>query len=333
MKQATYAKIGTFALAALLLAAAAATLMGKGLSRSREALFETYIEETTQGISEGAAVKYRGIPIGSVKSVTFAMARYTAPDDSPESRRAFRYSRVVFAIDLKEYPDPDSFLPMVEKQVADGLRAHTKSQGITGLSYIDLDYVSSPEDLPVPWTPEYPYIPIAPSLAKTLTDVLFSLSQEIRSLSQVKIAVTNLAARTTVLADTATGAMETLQLGLAGVPAALGSATNAIADADALLRSLKPTADGLPSVIAEATQLVAEARTAIAELRPEANGALSAVSNAVASAGEAVGALSPSARSAVESLSRAADEIAALAAELKSDPSILIRGTTQESLP
>ncbi|MBR1609158.1 MAG: MCE family protein, partial [Kiritimatiellae bacterium] len=244
MKQATYAKIGAFALASLALAVAAFTLVGGGASGGKEDLFETYIEETVQGVSEGSAVKYRGIPVGSVKSVSFARARYEeelAPGASREDvRRALRYSRVVFGIRTDKMPRPEKFEAVMASQVAEGLRAHVKSQGITGLAYIDLDFEDSPRDIPVPWTPEYAYVPTAPSLVKTLTDVMQTLSQEIGAFSQVKESVTNLAARTSALADAADGALESVRLGLAGVPDALTSATNAVGEADSLLLSLRP---------------------------------------------------------------------------------------------
>ena len=141
MKHSTYTAIGVFALASVLLAFVAVALMGGKKASKREVLFETYIEETVQGISEGSAVRYRGIPIGNVKSVSFAMARYKVPDESPDSRRATRYARVVFSIDVTDVPEHEKFVTLVERQVADGMRVHVKTQGITGLSYIDLAFV------------------------------------------------------------------------------------------------------------------------------------------------------------------------------------------------
>ena len=208
MKHSTYTAIGVFALASVLLAFVAVALMGGKKASRREVLFETYIEETVQGISEGSAVRYRGIPIGSIKSVSFAMARYKVPDDSPDSRRATRYARVVFSIDVTDVPEPEKFATLVERQVADGMRVHVKTQGITGLSYIDLDFDKSPAAaIPVPWTPEYHYIPTAPSLVKTLADVFQGLSQEIHSFSQIKDAVSNLTARTTATLGLLSGSL------------------------------------------------------------------------------------------------------------------------------
>ena len=336
MKQSTYTKIGAFALAALLLGIAAVAFMGSKKTARKEVLFETYIEETVQGISAGSAVRYRGIPVGTVKSVSFAMARYKVPDDSPESRRATRYARVVFAVDVTDVPEPEKFSTMIDRQVADGMRVHVKTQGITGLSYIDLDFEKSPPAaIPVPWTPEYNYIPTAPSLVKTLTDVFQGLSQEIHSFSQVKDAVTNLAARTTVLANTAGEAVQKLENGLDDMPALVAAATNAVADVDALVRSFAPTADGLPALVAAATNAVADADALVKSFAPAADGLPALVAGAtglVGRAGVGLSALSPPLREAVGNLARAAEEIARRAEELRADPAKLFRGEEKETL-
>jgi len=203
MKKSTYTKIGAFSLATLVLAAAAVFYIGKKGSGGEELLFETYIEETVQGISEGSQVKYRGIPVGTVKSVSFALERYTTEGDSPEERRAMRYARIVFTIAVDDPERKKMFANLLREQVEDGLRAHTKTKGLTGLAYLDLDYEppGRPE-LPVPWEPEHPYIPIAPSLVKTLTEVVQNVAQEIHSVSEVKVPLTNLLAETTALVVT-----------------------------------------------------------------------------------------------------------------------------------
>ena len=325
MKQSTYTKIGAFALAAILLAVAGVVLMGGGRKASRsEVFFETYIEETVQGISEGSAVRYRGIPIGTVKSVSFAMARYQVPDDSPESRRATRYARIVFAIDVTDVPEPEKFSTMVERQVADGMRVHVKTQGITGLSYIDLDFDAAPPAvIPVPWTP---------SLAKTLTDVVQNLSQEIHSFTQVKDAVVNLADRATALADAAGAAVQKLDGNLDAIPCLVAAATNIVADADALIRSFAPTADALPELVAGATNLVGDARALVRDLGADGLDAISSLRSLADTADGELGALSPSIREAVGNLSLAAEEIARLVEEVRNDPSKLIRGEQKETL-
>jgi ABC-type transporter Mla subunit MlaD len=309
MKASAYGKIGFFVVAAIALAVAAAMLAGGKKGAKVEVLFETYIEETVQGISPGTAVRYRGIPVGNVKSVGFASMRYETPEETPEERRAARYARVVFGIGTDEMPGDEELAAFVERQVADGLRVHVKSQGITGLSYLDLDYEGTErEELPVPWTPEHAYIPTAPSLVKTLTDVVQGLSQEIRGFSQVTGSVTELAEKTGRLADTANEAVLKLDAGFEGLPGLVATASNTLADADALIKALGPTADALPGLVADGRGLVA-------------------------GAGAELESLSGPLREAVGNLARAADEIAGLAEELKENPTKILHGDQKETLP
>ncbi|MBR3086305.1 MAG: MCE family protein [Kiritimatiellae bacterium] len=333
MKKSAYAKIGAFAIASIVLAAGVAALSGKKAASRKEAIFETYIEEAVQGVSEGSAVKFRGIQIGNVKDVDIAANTYGYEGDSDVERRTKRYARVVFAIDITGVEDTDAFAEFIRSEVADGLHVYVKSQGITGLSYIDLDYGHPAKgDIPFNWEPKYQYIPSAPSIAKTLTDVLQTMSQEIHSLSQIKDAVTNLTVRTTILADTATGAINTIEKGLAGVPATLTLATNTLADADAILRAALPAASALPDLVSGASNLVAEATAAIAELGPQGRAALSAAADAASKAGETAASLAAPINDVADNLARAAEEISALAAELRADPSILLKGKERDSL-
>lgn len=161
------------------LAAALAVLLLVALGAFRNArssrLFETYIEESAQGLSPGSAVRFRGVPVGSVESIGFAYAAYPAAADA-ESRRQGRYTRIVFSIKREFLPRPeDEDAPTMERLVADGLRVNVRNQGITGLRYLDLDVVSEPlrrKTLPVSWKPELEYVPAAPSLSTTFASLL-----------------------------------------------------------------------------------------------------------------------------------------------------------------
>ena len=214
MKKSTYTAIGAFAIGAIALAAVGVALMRGGRqSGDREALFETYLEETVQGVSEGSAVKYRGIPVGSVRRIEFAMLRYgeETPRDTPEQRRARRYARIVFAIDTSNFPERKRFLEIMRRQVAHGLHVYVKSQGITGLSYLDMDYNDGLlADLPVPWRPEHEYIPSAPSLVKTLSAAVQGLVQEFQGLTDTKESADAFLVEATALAGDARAALSSV---------------------------------------------------------------------------------------------------------------------------
>lgn len=308
MKPSTYTTIGAFVLAAVALAAAGAVLMRKDSSRGGEVLFETYLEETVQGISQGSAVKYRGIPVGTVRAVEFAMMHYRdAAPDSPDLRRANRYSRIVFSVVAPGFDDTDRFVEMIREHIKNGLHAHVKAQGITGLSYLDLDFdATGAKDLPVPWEPEHLYVPSAPSFVKTLTDVVQGVAQEFRGVGDTKAAIDAFLAEATALAamlrQDGAATLESARL-LMDTLRTDGGAT--LTNANALATMLRE--DGAP-LLQSATAALDDARAALAAVSAPLSGT-------------------------VENLARASGDIAGLAEELRAEPSRLIRKQERDTLP
>ena len=332
MRKSSYVKIGAFVCAAVLLAVVAVVLMGSGPMRKRELLFETYVEETVQGVSEGSALKYRGIPGGSVKSISFATYDYTDEDVRPDASaedvdRASRYARIVLAVDTTDMPDPEEFQRFLERETAKGLRAHMKSQGITGLVYVDCDYEDpgSPT-LPVPWNPKHPYIPMAPSLSKTLTDAVQGVAQEIRGFADVRANVTNLAVRIAALVDNANAV-------LGGVPALVAAASNAVASADAFLRAAKDDAAPLPGLLSETSNLVVSASAFLDSVKGDVAGVAASSTNFLAGADATVAGLRTPLESTLDDLSRASRNLADILDAIRDDPGRLFRKPAEENMP
>ena len=339
MRKSSYVKIGAFVCAAVTLAIVAVLLMGSGSMRKRELLFETYVEETVQGVSEGSAVKYRGIPVGIVKSVSFAMADYQAEDVVPgaaedDVERASRYARVVFAVDATDMADPESFMKLVERQIAYGLRAHMKSQGITGLVYIDLDYEDPGRPtLPVPWNPKYRYIPSAPSLVKTLSDVAQNIVQELHGFADLKADTSNLIARITMLVDNANNAVLSVDDSIAGLPALLGSVSNAVAGASSFLQSAEGDIAPLPDLLMAASNLVTDASAFLASVKGDVTDIAASSTNFLAGADGAVAGIRPPLENTLEDISRAARNLADILDAIRNDPGRLFQKTAEEDMP
>lgn len=187
MKRTNYVKLGVFVVIAVVLAVSACIVAGVRSSHPAALLCETYIDGTVHGVDVGSAVKYRGIPIGKVRSVSFSWTRYG--DETPDNevgRLAGRWARVVFAIETKTLTDMDSVGDRLRAEVEGGLRVSLKSQGITGVNYLDLDYPASVVDLPAPpWVPEYVYVPSVPSLMQTVTGTMQNVAKEVAKLGTV----------------------------------------------------------------------------------------------------------------------------------------------------
>ncbi len=185
-----YLSIGLFVLLGFLLLAGGAILFGGGSIFAKKAYFETYFDTSVQGMDVGSAVKLRGVKIGSVESITFANAHYGEQVDlsqplDPELRKALTYVRVLCAIDLDKHPN---FTEERLKSFAEhGLIARQGSQGITGIVFVDLDFLppqtyaeKKATFLPVRWEPDTLYIPSVPNTLQNFVDILQSISTNLK---------------------------------------------------------------------------------------------------------------------------------------------------------
>ena len=152
--------IGAAALVALVLIFGAKSLFTKTM------VVETYIKESVQGLDVGAPVRFRGVRIGQVSYIGLSGSLYE--EDMPPSERR-QYVVVRMMVEKLNYDNVE----YVEKLVADGMRAQIRGQGITGVNYIELDFVKDPnklKELPFSWTPDYPVVPSQPSPVNVLLD-------------------------------------------------------------------------------------------------------------------------------------------------------------------
>jgi len=169
-----YVRLGAFVLVGIGLLVAALLVLGAGIFSSGGIVIETYIDESVQGLDLGSPIKQRGVKIGSVTQIGFVRQLYHIPIDDPRYETVGRY--VVVRGRLQ--PLGDSHLTQAEieaalsKTVAAGMRLKLATQGLTGTSYLEADYVDPVKNPPlVPsWTPEYLYIPSTPSTIAQIGD-------------------------------------------------------------------------------------------------------------------------------------------------------------------
>jgi paraquat-inducible protein B len=167
-----------------LLAFSAALLIGLVLLLTgdhwhRGHAYETYFRESVQGLDVGAPVKYRGVTLGHVTSIGLVSAVYGATADEQVMDPTYRLIVVRFQVD----PRRIGKLPDTETAVKTGLRAKLANQGLTGVMFLELDFLP-PDKYPVqavPWTPLDDYIPSVPStfaqVQDMVTDVLGRLDR------------------------------------------------------------------------------------------------------------------------------------------------------------
>lgn len=165
----SYFKIGTFVLIGLGMMLFALLVFSSGKLFQPIVYVETYFDESIQGISEGTPVKYRGLQIGYIDDIAFADEIYPNLGDL-DVRIYSRSIYVKIAITSKLFTRLPSLQArkLLAEEVGRGLRVKLVSQGLTGISYLEFNYVD-PTSNPMPtlaWTPKYVYVP---SVVSTLT--------------------------------------------------------------------------------------------------------------------------------------------------------------------
>jgi phospholipid/cholesterol/gamma-HCH transport system substrate-binding protein len=171
--KANYFKLGLFVIAGVALILGGVVFFSAQAITKRVVYMETYLDETVQGLSVGSPVNYRGVQIGRVHQIGFVAADYGLGVSSPGFDKYGQWVRVVMSIDSvgPGRVAIGQFQEVLQTMVREGLRARLKSQALTGVSYLDTDYLD-PDHFPLvelPWTPEYQYIPSAPSIMATLS--------------------------------------------------------------------------------------------------------------------------------------------------------------------
>jgi phospholipid/cholesterol/gamma-HCH transport system substrate-binding protein len=175
----SYFKIGLFVISALVIVVAGIILLGVGTIFRKQVLVETYIEESVQGLDIGSPVKFRGVEVGKVEQITLTSVEYP-------TRRRYVLVRAGLYPAMFEYPLVEAPSPGFMAEVEKGLRVRLAAQGLTGIAYLEADYLDPQRypPLPIDWQPSHPYIPSARSTITRLTE---SVDRILRNLESIDI--------------------------------------------------------------------------------------------------------------------------------------------------
>ena len=179
--KANYFKIGAFILSALTLAVVAIVVLSAG-KWFKNVHWESYFDESVQGLAVGAPIKYRGVQVGTVEKIDFVGNVYGSDLNEED---LLRYRRYVIVTGSAQHVAPK--LSAEEKKstragdIRSGLRVRLTSQVLTGVVYLDLNYLD-PQEYPVmefPWTPRLEYFPSAPSTVTVLGSALHTIARDL----------------------------------------------------------------------------------------------------------------------------------------------------------
>lgn len=313
--------IGAFVLGAIALIVAGILFFGGGALLAKRLPAVTFFEGSVAGLQVGAAVTFRGVQIGAVKSIGIRV--------DPNTRRSIVQVNVEL---LPETVDiygsnlaPDA--GMVPALVERGLTAQLVTRNfVTGLTEVELDFRPDAKALRSGVSTSVPEIPSVPTAFEAirkkaeerLAETLDSVQQTLASLSKV-LSTPEFTETVRELPALVVQLRETLKTVNGEVGALSGIARTAIADNSAALQKTINTVQAL----------AANVDREVASIAGSARGTVNRADTAIEGANAL---LDPRGRTVVQ-VQRAVDDLAATAARLRSlaervdrDPSILIRG-------
>lgn len=178
----SYAKTGFMVFLGIGAIAATIAYFGGWARGADEIHLETYYENPVSGLSVGSPVSFRGVAVGSVKSVSFIGRDYPMAKgkDREKIHIVFSVNTALLGLEKGEAGAAD-----LERKVKMGLRATLRSNGITGLSRLDLDYpLNVREPKAISWSPKRVFVPPALSMFENLSD---SLTRTVNHLNRMNL--------------------------------------------------------------------------------------------------------------------------------------------------
>jgi phospholipid/cholesterol/gamma-HCH transport system substrate-binding protein len=289
--------IGIFVTAGLILAVVAIVWLGASTYFQKGTLFVTYFDESVQGLSADSNVKYRGVNVGTVRSIR------VAPDN--------KLVEVVMKI-------------LMEGGNEKSLTAKLRSAGLTGIVYIELDQrieedieLSPKVDFPA----QLPVILSRPSDSKYILSMVDNIVSELRTIDIKSIfrEVKEIA-----------GGINNYVNGpkMKNIVDNLESSTAVL---DRAVRQIdKLTAEGkLDDVLKEARGTIADTRALIGKIREDLDAMKLADSagkanQVVAGVGKSVRDMTFDLKNTTDNLQRASENLDILIDKLRDDPSDLL---------
>ena len=174
-----YFRLGVFVLAAIGVLLAVILIFGSGQIFKKSFMVETYIKQSVTGLDAGASVRFRGVKIGQVTLIGLSGDMYEEKLPFHDRRQYVVVRMQIFGEKVNE--------DQIAEFVKNNLRARVKSMGITGVNYVEFDFVNNAADsqqLPYSWKPEYPVIPSLPNQAD---EIISGIQKLIGALNEMNI--------------------------------------------------------------------------------------------------------------------------------------------------
>lgn len=156
-------KLGLFVVVGFVLALVTVVALGARSMKKEVVSYQTYFDESVQGLEVGSPVKFRGVTIGYVSSIDIAA-----------DHRHVAVTSDLAVKDLSELGLAAGKGIGLHLAIPSGLRMQLASQGITGVKFMQIDFFDEKDNPPpaLPFPVPKNYIPAAVSTLKNLEDAI-----------------------------------------------------------------------------------------------------------------------------------------------------------------
>src|SRR5438309_2979179 len=180
MEKFSYFKIGIFVISAVVIGIIGVVVLGVGTIFQKKSIVETYIDESVQGLDVGSPVKFRGVPVGRVEQISLTSAEYA-------TKREYVVVRMSISSNMFQFQVNDPKSEQLKEALDRGFRIRIAPQGLTGVAYLEADYLDPERNPPleIDWQPYYPYIP---STRSRITQLSEAVERILRNFSDIDIA-------------------------------------------------------------------------------------------------------------------------------------------------
>ena len=184
-------KLGLFVVAGVGCFLGLLVALGASSLKKESVAYETYFDESVQGLDVGSPVKFRGVTIGNVAEI----------DIAPDRRHvgvscAITVSQLV-SLKLLDTSKKKLSLPFgrpapVTLAVPPDLRMQLASAGITGVKFISIDFFDIKDNPPpiLPFPVPVNYVPSAASTLKSLEDAVLKAVNRFPEIADQLVLVT-----------------------------------------------------------------------------------------------------------------------------------------------
>jgi paraquat-inducible protein B len=192
-KRFSSAAIGMFVVSSLALGIAALAVLGSGSLFRRNHRFICFFQGSLNGLKVGAAVKVRGVEIGSVSEIR--LRPKPSEGQLKAGAKAFDGLPVIIDIDESQLRSRGASGSALQRQelnalIERGLRAQLSTESLlTGLLYIDLDvFPGTPARMMLePGSGPYPEIPTVPTDFQQIQETAMRALAKLDKLDVVKL--------------------------------------------------------------------------------------------------------------------------------------------------